>query len=361
MHCPRCGASVTVPDDLYVETTRCEYCGHVSPLPEELARARAVERRVREDKARAEADALARAQAGSPFTNAAKQATSMVGWIVAMGALGTLAVAGAIVYSVVQEKELARASTVRTLSEADRQANLAALEAKLGPSRDGGCKRVVVNPDARSVAANLSLKMHADGNCARLVMASTTPGAALGVKWTPAAGEAFQKSDTGALELEHCATATGEHAVALTGPTSGYAYSVVDCPPAREKFATDPEKNGTAAVSARLKALTAAGCSRVLMAPEKHSGSRTVTATMRPGFFCAVVVAATGVPGAKLGLSAASPIGETLVTVPPAPVVESVLCPKTAGPHKIEVTPTTAHYFTVAGVDCPKKVAAKLP
>jgi hypothetical protein len=82
---------------------------------------------------------------------------------------------------------------------------------------------------------------------------------------------------------------------------------------------------------------------------------------MSPGPFCAVVVAATGVPGAKLGLSATSPIGEAVATVPPAPVVESVLCPKTAGPHKIEVAPTTPHYFTVAGVDCPKKVAAKLP
>ena len=195
------------------------------------------------------------------------------------------------------------------------------------------------------------------GNCDST---STTPGAALAVTWTPAAGAAFRKSDTGALELEHCATATGEHAVALTGPTSGYAYSVVDCPPAREKFAGDPEKNGNAAVSARLKTLTDSGCKRVLLAPERVSGSRTITATMQPGPFCAVVVAATGVPGAKLGLSAASPIGEALAKVPPAPVVESVICPKTAGPHKVAVTPTTAHYFTIAGVDCPKKVAGRL-
>jgi hypothetical protein len=361
MHGPRCGASVTVPADLYVETTRCAYCGTVTPLPDELAQARAVERRVREEKARAEAEAHARAQAGSALSNAAKQATSMVGWIVAMGALGILAVAGAIVFLVSREVETARASAVRRLSDVDRQANLAALEAKLRPLREGGCKRVVVNPEAGSVAANLSLRMHADGNCAKLVMASTAPGAALEVKWTPAGDVGFQKSDKGALELEHCPTITGEHKLALTGPVSGYAYSVVDCPPAREKFAADPEKNGNAAVSARLKALTAAGCSRVLMAPEKHSGSRTVTATMSPGPFCAVVVAATGVPGAKLGLSATSPIGEAVATVPPAPVVESVLCPKTAGPHKIEVAPTTPHYFTVAGVDCPKKVAAKLP
>lgn len=355
MHCPRCGASVTVPDDLYVETTRCAYCGTVTPLPDELAQARQTERLVREQKAKARAHA----EQQSSFTHAAKRATSMVGWIVAMAALGTLVVACITVYFVMRQSEPARASVVQTLSDADRRASLAALEAKLGPLRDGGCKRVVVNPEAQSVAATLSLRMNADGNCAKLVMASSAPGA-LGVTWTPPAGTAEKKSDASALELEHCPTVSGEHALALTGPTSGYAYSVVDCPPAREKFATDPEKNGSATVSARLKTLTSAGCSRVLLAPEKRSGSSTLTATMRPGPFCAVVVAATGVPGAKLALSAASPIGETLATVPPAPVVESIMCPKTAGPHKIEVTPTTPHYFTIAGVDCPKKVAGRL-
>jgi hypothetical protein len=191
-------------------------------------------------------------------------------------------------------------------------------------------------------------------------MASTTPGAALEAKWTPPAGEAFQSRDTGALELEQCPTVTGSNGIALTGPVSGYAYSVIDCPPAREKFAADPEKNGNAAVSRRMKTLTGLGCSRVLMAPEKHSSSTTLTAKLSPGPLCVVVVAATGVPGAKVGLSAASPIGESVATVPPAPVVESVLCAKSAGPHKIEVTGTTANYFTVAGIECPKKVAGKI-
>jgi hypothetical protein len=360
MHCPRCGASVTVPSDLYVETTRCAYCGTVTPLPDELAQARALERRMRENKARADAEAHARAQASSSFTNAKNQATSSVGWIIAITLLGILGAGAAIGFAALKKTESAQASAVRIVSEAERQANLAALEKKLAPLRAGGCNRVVVNPATQNIAANLSLKMHAEGNCTKLVMASAAPGAALEVTWTPPAGRPFGRSATGALELEHCPTVTGSFKLALTGPTSGYAYAVVDCPPAREKFADDPEKNGNAAVSRRLKTLTAAGCSRVLMAPEKHSGSNILTATIRPGPLCTVVVGATGVAGAKLGLHASSPIGETIDTVAPAQEIESVICPKTAGPHKIEVTPTTKHYWTVAGVLCPKSVAGKL-
>ena len=350
MQCSRCGAAVTVPEDLNVETFRCEYCGTVGPLPEELRRARTLERQTRERNANASAP--------MPDTTATRQAPGMLAWVIVSGVLGIVAAGGAVVFMTKSQSSLATPAT--TLSDADRSANLAALEAKLLPLQAQGCKRTVIAPVADTEEAKFSLGMQADGNCARLVMVSTSAGALLGATLKPPVGDAIRREGKGALEVEHCPTESGDHALTLSGPASGYAHAVVDCPPAREKFVDDPEKNGSAAVSARMKSLRDAGCSRVLLAPERVSGPKTLTSTMEPGRFCAVLVAATGVPGAKLGLRAASPIGEKLAEASPAPLIETVLCAKMAGPHKIEVTPTTAHYYTVAGIDCPKKIAEKV-
>jgi hypothetical protein len=347
MQCVRCGAAIGVPEDLYAETACCAYCGTVRPLPEELRRARTFERQARERSAKAHTEV--------PDTYAKRQASGMLAWVIVSGVLGIVAAGGAVVWLGGTDTK----TNVPELSDSDRRANLAALEAKLVPLRKAACNHTVVAATARTVAASLSLNMHADGNCARLVMASTAPGAALGASLKPPAAAAIRLDGKGTLELEHCPTETGDHALALTGPTSGYAYTVVDCPPEREKFVDDPEKNGSSAVSARMKALRDAGCSRVLLAPERLSGPRSLTSTMEPGRFCAVLVAATGVPGAKLGLRVASPIGEKLADVPPAPIVESVLCAKMAGPHKLELSPTTQHYYTLAGIDCPRKIAEK--
>jgi hypothetical protein len=276
------------------------------------------------------------------------------------GLLGILAVGGGVLALVFAGVGAQGTSTPVTLSDADRKANLAALEAKILPLKAVGCTRGVVTPVANTNATTVTLNMHADGNCARLVMASISPGALLEVSAKPPVGAAIPGRSKGALELELCPTETGDHVLSLSGPATGYAHAVVDCPPAREKFANDPEKNGSATVSARLKALTAAGCSKVLLAPDRFSGPQSLTSSMDVGRFCAVLVAATGVDGARLGLHVASPIGETLADAKPAPVVESVLCAKMAGPHKIELKPTTLYYFTLAGIDCPRKVAERL-
>jgi hypothetical protein len=202
--------------------------------------------------------------------------------------------------------------------------------------------------------------MTRDGNCARIVMASSASDMTLEATLRPPSGAPASKRGAGALDLLHCPDVTGEHAVALTGPSSGYAHAVLDCPPARERYREDPEHNGGAFVSARLEELQAKGCARILLAPERISGPRSLTSQIERGPFCAVIVAATGVDGAQLGVNVRSPLGEKLLGPAAAAEIERVLCATTAGPHKIEIQPTTAHYYTVAGVDCAKAVATKL-
>jgi hypothetical protein len=197
--------------------------------------------------------------------------------------------------------------------------------------------------------------MNAGGNCLQTVAAAET---ALTARITSPSGKVTEEKGQGVLQFEHCPAETGEHQFDLmAAPSEVVAYAMVDCPPAFEKHKDDPRKNGLSKAQVRLSALEKAGCKRVIMPPKPVTGDRSLTATMEPGRLCTVLVAAAGAKENRLSVKMTSPMGEVVGDPPPSNDLELAYCAKVAGDHAVSVKPTNLDYYTLAAMDCPRKVA----
>jgi hypothetical protein len=249
----------------------------------------------------------------------------------------------------------------RAVEQAVRQEEASARLAELTPLLDQlkarGCTHEVEAPHAVVGPDKSTLKMSTGGRCLEVVVAAAGTVAASIVG---PSGKATKFDGQGTVVFEHCPAETGEHVFDLgAGAEAVFAYAMVDCPPAFEKHKDDPEKNGLTKAQARLAVLEKEGCKRVIMAPQSVTGDRSLTAKMEPGPFCTVLVAAAGSSDNPLSAKMRSPMGEAVATPPASSEIELAYCATIAGDHAISVAPKVLDYYTLAAMDCPRKVALK--
>jgi hypothetical protein len=137
------------------------------------------------------------------------------------------------------------------------------------------------------------------------------------------------------------------------------AHALLQCPSPFEKHKDDPAKNGLVKARKRLSALEKSGCKRVIMPPQPVTGNRSLTATMEPGRFCTVLVASAGAAENLLEVKMTSPMGEVVGSPRPAHDLTLAYCAQVAGDHAVSVAPASHDYYTLAAMDCPRKVATQ--
>lgn len=281
-------------------------------------------------------------------------------WAYGIGAVVVLIV-GITAYSVIRGMRSSNRATVHRqpsvtqahldLGERVRQ-RVIALDAQ-------GCTHVVEGATVLRGEAEHVLRMTAGGNCLRAIAGATATDELIAKVVGPSGEETPGVGKDGLVEVDHCPVATGQHTFVATA--GELAYALVDCPPAREKYRDDPAKNGLALVGARMEQLQKAGCATVLMPPVTHVGEQSMTANMEPGRFCAVIIAGSVMGDNQLTASFTTPFGKAIDVPPPSTYVEIVHCATKAGPHKLAIEPSALEYYAIGAMDCPKRVATKLP
>jgi hypothetical protein len=276
---------------------------------------------------------------------------------------GIFAVVGGIVLFTIggalwdQKVQSEKAEAERAVREASSQARLSELGTVVEALKQQGCTHQVEAPHSGVGPQESTLTMNTGGSCLHVVAAGAGTVQATIV---PPSGKAAQKSAQGLLDFVHCPAETGEHRFSLNvGAEEVVALAMIDCPPAFEKHKDDPAKNGLSRAQQRLSVLEKSGCKRVIMPPKPVTGNRSLTATMEPGAFCTVLVASAGSDQNKLAVKMTSPMGEVVGAPAPGGDIELAHCAKVAGDHAVAVTPSNLDYYTLAAMECPRKVATQ--
>ena len=272
-----------------------------------------------------------------------------------------VAIAGFVAYTVVKASSQQR----RTVGQQRATVSQAALDAaervkqRLIALHSGGCDHVVESTTVTVGETKHVLSMSAGGNCLRALAAAPRNSKLTAKLVTPTGAEKIGKVTDAFVEIEHCPVDDGQHTFVITADE--LAYALVDCAPAREKYRDDPAQNGFALVGARMEQLEKSGCPTVLMPPKTFVAERSMTATMEPGRFCAVIIAASAKPNNSLTAAFTTPFGRPIDVPPPSSFVEIVYCATDSGPHGLKIIPSMLEYYSIGAMDCPRRVANKLP
>ena len=341
LRCSHCGAEVTPPADAELTFATCIHCGLRLPLPPEWVQARAAQR-------------LAEARQRHEMTEARAKGRERGMRLVGCFLIGaTVTVVGAVI-GVVFWRQLAKQAQAdqRAVVAQQRMAELKTMTVAL---EQHGCTHTVRPPEALVGQVELSLTMRAGGNC---LHALATGAGKLDARMLSPSGKAGKVTGRDQIELEYCATESGEHRFVLDNPEERVvAVTLVDCPPAFEAHQNDPERNGLKRAQEYLKVLQREGCGRVILPPRAVTGEQSLTAQMNPGRFCSVLIATAGADDNLLDVTIESPLGEIVNHHAPAPRLEIAHCGTVMGDHTVKVKPTTLDYYTLAGMECPKHVA----
>ena len=349
--CPKCGAHVPPPAHPDAVVARCAHCEFTVQLSAEWVEARQRQQAAIDQRHHEANERVAEARA--------KRNERLV-WV--LGMLGLFVfIAGLVAVTLGSEmwKEHRRdeeRAAQRALDEQRSADLLGQVAPMLGRLREKGCAREVSPAAIARGPVSEQLTMWGGGNCWHAVVAASTN---IDAKLVTPSGRVVAARGQRTLELEHCPTETGAHTFSATiDPRDLLGYAMVDCPPAFEKHRDDPAKNGLARAQERLKALTLAGCRRVIMPPKPVTGPQTLTASMHTGAFCSVLVMSAGSDENILEMTLKSPMGQTVATRK-ASDMELAHCAEVTGDHAVTVTPTNGDYFTLAGMECPRAVARK--
>ncbi|MBI4952317.1 MAG: hypothetical protein HY908_09805 [Myxococcales bacterium] len=364
--CGHCGAELLLPADPSALAAPCGYCQHSTQLPLELVRFRQQQAQtLRQHQAQEQAQAFehkARKVAGGVWLfmwiGIPLVVVGSVGFILwrTLGSIPSIPSTPSRPAAQVEgEQPAERAKAPPDPKLAERVAPAVAALAQQG------CKEVVRAPEVVRGRVETLATMHEGGNCLHVVAAGAA-GVRVSASVVPPTSKATRGDQQGdALDLEHCPREDGPHKVEL-GAADGadFAFALVDCPPARERYRDDPAKNGLGLVQARMRELAAGGCGRVLLPPKTAFGAGGLTATLAPGPQCLVILAATGLPANTLTVELKTPFGDRVPAPAVATQVRLVFCPKDAGPHPITIKPATSDYYAMASMECPRGVAEKL-
>lgn len=235
--CQRCGAALSVPDDLAAVTARCQFCGDQTPLPAQLLSARAQER-------------AARAQAVMQQNVVAVQSQTQktVGRTIAIVVAASLAVPVVIV--AITFFAISRATSSIPPVEINVPTPAVAETAEKPPPDDpkstgeermtammkaadaAGCKTVIMPPDRAQGDRTLDTKFVVNGTCVRVMVATGMPDnkVTLGMK-TPF-GEPIKTPDPATeIDFIYCPKKDGPHPTSLSPATSGYyTVAALECP-----------------------------------------------------------------------------------------------------------------------------------
>jgi hypothetical protein len=350
--CPNCGANVPPPPEVDATFATCNHCHFRVALSVQWVEARqrqqlAIDRRHHENVARTE-------------ERKSKNKERLV-WTLGIG--GIFVVVGGIIAVTVggslwdQKVEGERRAAEQAVQQASGKVRLAELAPVLERLKQAGCTHEVEAPHFAVGPQVSTLTMKAGGSCLHAVAASA---GSVQASIAAPSGKAAQKVGQGVIDLEHCPAESGEHRFELAAAADDVvALAMLDCPPAFEKHKDDPAKNGLERAQARLAVLEKAGCKRVILPPKPVTGDRSLTASMEPGAFCTVLVASSGSKQNALSLKMTSPMGDIVGSPAPASDMELAYCAKVAGDHAVVVAPSNLDYYTLAAMECPRKVAVQ--
>ncbi len=127
--------------------------------------------------------------------------------------------------------------------------------------------------------------------------------------------------------------------------------------PVRPPPSRDDRSTGMTRMTALMKVATTAGCKRVVMAPQVMQGPQQMTWTAVTGS-CVHFFVTTGVRDNPLSVELRTPFGERLETPAASTEMDFTQCPKTKGPHRLDIRPATEDFYTLSGVECPLPRAA---
>ncbi len=346
--CPNCGALVPLPTDPDATFATCQHCQFNLPMTAEWVEMRQRQQAAIDDR---------RHQAAQRAAELKSEKHSSRVWVLSIASMFVLI--GGIVAMEIWSSAGSSADAQQRVSQLQAQssARLQALQPLLQKARQQGCSHEVEAPDAVIGAVRMTLNMRAGGNCVHSLMTAAGP---ISAKITSPSGKAKPATAQGSLDMEYCATESGDHVFEVQNPPdSVLGLALVDCPPAFEKHKDDPKKNGLARVQKQLAALKNEGCGRIIMPPRSVTGKQSLTAKMHTGAFCTVLVAAAGADDNPLSVTLTSPMGEVVKDSQGQAEVEVAHCAGITGDHAIVVQPKTLDYFTVAGMECPKRIARK--
>lgn len=351
LKCSNCGALVPLPADADATFASCQHCQFTLPMPAEWVEMRRRQQAALDDRHRQAAQQAAELKAN--------KSSKRLRVLVTIGVLAGIGLIGSFVAMQLsrgaESAQLAQQHTAQR--QAQSEARLQALQPLLNSARKQGCAREVEAPDAVIGAVRMTLTMRAGGHCVHALM---TAAGSIRASIISPSGQSTPASGQAALEMEYCPAETGEHRFEVSNPSdSVMGLALVECPSAFEAHKNDPEKNGLARVQKQLAALQKEGCGRIIMPPKSVTGRQSLTGKMSPGAFCSVLVAAAGTDSNPLSLTLTSPLGDVVKSIKRRAQWEVAHCAGIAGDHAIVVEPTTLDYFTVAGMECPERVARK--
>ena len=343
--CSRCRGKLELPGDLEASAVACPYCDQENVLPRSLVASRSARAKAARDERKAQERAAQRVD-----ERKTRRRGRVIGAIVAVIVTALVGLTILVLFWMFRDN---RSTDPAYTGQTQIMQSLAALQAQ-------GCVHVVSPPEVTEGHTRWTMTMKKGGSCLVALASTGVRDNILTLQLrTPQKRSVPAPPPSNFVQLVHCASETGDHALDISSSTDYfYTYAVVDCPRSlyEKPRAEDPVSTGLSAVTERMKQLNADGCTHVVYPAERGDVPFEWNANFADSknANCLHILGYTGVSANILTVTLTTPFGESVPTSPPGNAIDFRYCGQTGGPHKLKFVPKTNDYYTFAAVDCPR-------